>query len=70
MHSLIEHRQWVTSMIDFTTAMGSLLSELFTTPFTNFKCSTTFGVVSLLFNLELFDLLVRDYTEKHGFDNP
>ncbi len=70
MHSLIEHRTWITSMFDFSTALESLLSELLPTSFTNYKCSNTFGFVSLHFNFELVDLLVRGYTGKHGFDNP
>ncbi len=69
MHSLIELRQWITSMIDFSTELESSLGELRTTSFTNYKCSNTFGFVSVLFNLEVVNLLVREHTGKHGFDD-
>ncbi len=57
-------------MLEFSTAQESLLGEIRTTSFTNYKCSNIFALVSHFIDLQLVYLLVGEHTGKPGFDYP
>ncbi len=51
MSSLIEHRQWLTTGLELSSALGTLIGELRVKAFSNYKLSDTFVFVSLFCNL-------------------